>query len=161
MKKSLFTTFVLCFSLVLIMQTALPLKADAGPIKSIVLYIPNRVFDVLDIIRFRLRVGPGISAGVHATKVASVFLGTHGTVWAGLHGPRGKTVVPWPVGVEHRSGIQIGPIDPSATGCYYDPLEIGLEFQAALIGPNIGIGLFEIVDFVTGLLFIDLQDDDF
>jgi hypothetical protein len=161
MKKPLFTTFVLCLSLVLIMQMSMPRLACAGPIKSIVFYVPNRVFDILDIIRLRLRVGPGLSAGVHATKVASVFLGTHSTVWAGLHGPRGKTVIPWPAGVEHHSGVQIGPIDPSVTGCYYDPLEIGLELQPLLVGLNFGIGLFEVVDFVTGLLFIDLQDDDF
>jgi hypothetical protein len=161
MRKTFLATFVLCLSLILIMQTALPRQAEAGPIKSIVLYIPNRVFDVLDIIRLRLRVGPGISAGVHATKAASLFLGTHATVWAGLHGPRGKATFPWIVGVESRSGVQVGPIDPSATGCYYDPLEIGLELQPLLIGPNFGIGLFEIVDFVTGLVFIDLQDDDF
>jgi hypothetical protein len=160
-KKSLFTAFVLCLSLVLIMQTALPRQADAGPIKSIVLYVPNRVFDILDIIRLRLRVGPGISVGVHATEVASLFLGTHTTVWAGLHGPRGKTTIPWIVGVESRSGVQVGPIDPSVTGCYYDPLEIGLELQPLLIGLNFGIGLFEVVDFITGLLFIDLQEDDF
>lgn len=145
----------------LIIQTAVPRHAEAGPIKSIVLYIPNRVFDVLDIIRLRLRVGPGISVGVHATEVASLFLGTHTTAWAGLHGPRGETVVPWPAGVESRSGVQVGPIDPSVTECYYDPLEIGLELQVLLIGPNFGIGLFEVVDLLTGLLFIDLQGDDF
>ncbi len=66
MRKTFLATFVLCLSLLLIMQTALPRQAEAGPIKSIVLYIPNRVFDILDIIRLRLRVGPGISAGVHA-----------------------------------------------------------------------------------------------
>lgn len=161
MRKSLCTIFIVCLSLILIVQMALPRQAGAGPIKSIVLYIPNRVFDILDIIRLRLRVGPGISVGVHATEVASVFLGTHTTVWAGLHGPRGKAVAPWPVGVESRSGIQVGPIDPSATNCYYDPLEIGLELQPLIVGLNFGIGLFEVVDFVTGLLFIDLQDDDF
>lgn len=161
MRKSLFATFVLCLGLIIIVQAALPRQVEAGSIKSIVFYIPNRVIDLLDIVRLRLRVGPGLSAGLHATKVASVFLGTHSAVWVGLHGPRGKTVVPWPVGVEDRTGLQVGPVDVSGTACYYDPIEIGLELQPLLIGLNFGFGLFEVVDFVTGLLFIDLQDDDF
>jgi hypothetical protein len=142
-------------------QTALPQQAEAGPIKSIVLYVPNRVFDILDIIRLRLRVGPGISAGVRATEVASLFLGAHSTVWAGLHGSRGKTTFPWIVGVESHAGAEVGPIGPSATGCYFDPLEVGLELQPLIVGLNFGVGVFEVVDFVTGLLFIDLQEDDF
>jgi hypothetical protein len=58
------------------------------------------VFDVLDLVRLRVRVGPGISAGVRVTEIADVTIGAHATVFVGLHGPRGEPQIPWPIGLE-------------------------------------------------------------
>jgi hypothetical protein len=125
------------------------------------MYLPNRIFDLLDIVRLRVRVGPGISAGVRATKPASAFVGFHSTLFAGLPGPRGKAEIPLPVGFDMRGGAQASVADLTARNVYYDPLEVGFEIQPFIIGLNIGIGVFEILDFAAGFLFIDLQDDDF
>ena len=38
---------------------------------------------------------------------------------------------------------------------------MGFEIQPLLVGVNVGVGVWEIVDFITGFVFIDLQDDDF
>ena len=60
-----------------------------------------------------------------------------------------------------RGGAQVSLADATAGGPYYDPLEFGFEVQPLIVGVNVGIGVFEIFDFVTGLVFIDLSDDDF
>jgi hypothetical protein len=161
MKKSLIKAALLAGALLTCTGIAMPREAQAGGLKGIVLYIPNRVFDLLDIVRLRVRVGPGISAGVRATKFASAFAGGHSSVFAGLPGPRGSAKLPLPVGFEVRGGVQVSLIDLSDSKTYYDPLEIGLEVQPVIVGCNIGIGVLELLDFATGIFMIDLQDDDF
>ncbi len=129
--------------------------------RKILFYIPDRVFDILDIVRLRIRVGPGISLGVRATKPLTAFIGPHMTVWAGLHGPRGRRWLPLPFGFEARSGAQLSVIDLAKSGCYYGPLEVGFEFQLFLLGPNVGVAPYEVIDFIAGIFMIDLQNDDF
>jgi hypothetical protein len=137
-------------------------KSDKGRTKHpILMYLPNRIFDLLDIFRIRVRVGPGISAGVRATKPLSAFVGFHSTLFVGLHGPRGKAEFPWPVGIENRGGAQASLANLAPGNTYYGPLEVGAEVQPLIVGINIGIEPFEILDFAAGFLCIDLQDDDF
>jgi hypothetical protein len=137
-------------------------KSDKGRTKHpILMYLPNRIFDLLDIFRIRVRVGPGISAGVRATKPLSAFVGFHSTLFVGLHGPRGKAEFPWPVGIENRGGAQASLANLAPGNTYYGPLEVGAEVQPLIVGINIGVEPFELVDFAAGFLCIDLQDDDF
>jgi hypothetical protein len=161
MKKSFLIAVLLIVGTIFLVQASIPPKAEAGIVRKILFYIPDRVFDILDIVRLRVRVGPGISVGVRATKPVSAFIGTHLTVWAGLHGPRGRLWLPLPFGVEARSGAQASVVDLAKSGCYYGPLEIGFETQLFLLGPNVGVAPFEVIDFVAGIFFIDLQNDDF
>ena len=161
MKKSFFIALLLILGTIFLVQASTPPRAEAGVFTNILFYIPNRVFDVLDIVRLRLRVGPGISLGVRATKPLTAFIGPHMTVWAGLPGPRGKPWLPLPFGFEARSGAQLSVIDLAKSGAYYGPLEIGLEFQFFLIGPNVGVDPYELVDCLLGFFMIDIQKDDF
>jgi hypothetical protein len=161
MKKSCMMLIILLTGLCTLAQMGRPAQAEAGVIKTIVYYVPNRVFDLMDIFRVRVRVGPGISAGVRATRPLSAFVGLHSTVFIGLPGPRGSKKLPLPVGLDVRAGAQVSIADASAGTPYYDPLEVGFEVQPLLVGVNVGVGGFEILDFFTGLIFIDLQDDDF
>ncbi len=161
MKKISILPIILLAGLCTLAQLGSPAPAEAGVFKAIVCYIPNRVFDLVDIVRFRVRVGPGISAGVRATRPLSAFLGMHSSVFIGLPGPRGKAKFPLPVGFDLRSGAQASVADVSAGGPYYGPLEVGGELQLLLVGLNVGVGVWEIVDFVTGFVGFDLQGDDF
>jgi len=161
MKKSFLIAVLLILGTIFLVQASAPPRAEAGVFTNILFYIPNRVFDVLDIVRLRLRVGPGISVGVRATKPLTAFIGPHMTVWAGLHGPRGKPRLPLPFGFEARSGAQLSVIDLAKSGAYYGPLEIGLEFQFFLLGPNVGVAPYELVDCLLGFFMIDIQKDDF
>lgn len=161
MKKSCVVLIVLLTGLCTLAQMSSPAPAEAGVIKSIVLYIPNRIFDLMDIFRVRVRVGPGISVGARATTLLSGYLGLHSTVYAGLPGPRGRKKIPWPVGLDVRGGAQISLADATSGRTYYDPLEFGFEVQPLIVGVNVGVGGYEILDFLTGLVFIDIAGDDF
>ena len=134
-------------------------------VRPIVFYIPNRIFDLLDILRLRVRVGPGLSAGARATQFADVFVGSHATVYAGLRGSRGKKGgIAWPFGIEDHGGVKVSVVDLTNNGPFapvVDPLELGLEAQAGLIGIYPALELYEVLDFVTGFLFLDIQRDDF
>src|SRR5688572_22080711 len=84
-----------------------PEEKERGLLFGILLYLPNRLFDVLDIARLRLRVGPGLSAGVRATRPLTLALGAHEALYLGLHGPRGHATIPWPIGFEGFAGAEI------------------------------------------------------
>jgi hypothetical protein len=160
MKKVRIVPIILLAAMCTLAQLGRPAPAEAGVVKNIVLYIPNRIFDFVDIFRVRARVGPGISVGVRATRPLSAFVGFHSGVFIGLPGPRGKVKLPLPVGFDLRSGAQVSLADVSAGGPYYGPLEVGGELQLLFVGLNVGVGVWEIADFITGLVFIDLVGDD-
>jgi hypothetical protein len=124
-------------------------------------YIPNRIFDVLDIVRARLRLGPGLAFGARATELADIYLGTYGTVWAGLPGPRESRTINWPFGLESKTGAELSIADASVEGgVNYGFLEVGLGGQLLIIGADVGVDVWEALDFVTGLVCIDLVEDD-
>ena len=124
---------------------------------QILLYIPNRVLDVLDIFRLRVRVGPGVAVDARATKVASAFAGSYGSVYVGLPGPRNRRLPKLPVGFESRSGVQASVADATVEGGVgpdYGPAEIGVGAQVAIVGFDIGVEPWEFIDFLAGVLFI-------
>ena len=135
-----------------------------GLIQPVVLYVPNRIFDILDIVRLRLRIGPGLSAGARVTELVDIFMGSHATGYIGLRGARGKPQIPWPLGLEKNEGIEISIADVTDDGKhapYVDPLEISVQAQPVIAGVYVGLEVFEILDLAAGLLFLDLQGDDF
>jgi hypothetical protein len=138
-------------------------KTSHSFLHNVAMYIPNRFLDVLDVVRLRVRVGPGVAVDARATKVVSAFAGSYASVYAGLPGPRNCALPKLPVGFESRSGIQAsladatieGPIGPD-----YGPTEIGAGVQALLVGVDVGVEPLDMLDLLTGFLFIDLRDDD-
>jgi len=161
MKRPNIVAVMILAGLCTLAQIGRPAPAEAGLIREIVFYIPDRVFDLLDIFRVRVRVGPGLSAGVRATQLVSGYAGMHSSVFIGPYGPRGARKLPLPAGFEARAGVQASLVDLTDTGTYYDPLEVGAELQLLLLGANVGIGFYEVLDFFTGFVFIDLVGDDF
>jgi hypothetical protein len=132
-----------------------------GPLRRIVFWIPNRIFDLLDIVRLRVRLGLGLSAGVRATKPLSVAVGVHSTFFIGLFGPRGEPRIPWPFGFDNRAGAEVSVVDVDAGEVYYGLGEIGGDAHLFLIGLAVGVDVWEVLDFLVGIVTIDLQDDDF
>ena len=134
-----------------------------GVLHKIVMYLSNRVLDLFDVVRLRVRVGPGIAVDARATEVASAFVGSYVSVYAGLPGPRNRRLPKLPVGLESRTGVQASVADATVSGGIgpdYGPTEIGIGVQALVVGVDAGIEPLEFLDLLSGFFFIDLKDDD-
>lgn len=140
-------------------------EEDSYPIlHAIVMYAPNRLFDLLDIVRLRARVGPGIAVGVRVTTYAEAYLGSYMSIYAGLPGPRGRRLPKSPLGLEVNNAAALGPFGVAADlgmGPDYGESEIGVSLHAAIVGVDAGFDPIEMLDFVAGVFFIDIADDDF
>jgi hypothetical protein len=130
---------------------------------QLILWAPNRILDVVDIVRARVRVGLGVGIGARATKLVSAYAGTYTTVYAGLPGPRGRRIPRLPFGLESYNGAQVGVADLTASGGIgpnYSSTEFEVSIQLILIGIDIGVDPFEIIDFTGGIFFWDPKEDD-
>jgi hypothetical protein len=140
-------------------------KEGRGLGRRLLFYVPNRIFDVFDLVRARVRVGPGIGVGVRATELADLNLGFYSTLYAGIPGPRGKPRIPWPVGFEVFAGAEVSVLDASTEESRfspsYGPTEVGLGFQAAIVGIDLGIEPWDFIDLALGLVLLDPNGDDF
>ncbi len=146
-------------------QAAAPAPEPKGLGHRLLFWLPNRVFDVLDLVRLRVRAGPGFTVGVRATELADVMLGSHATVFVGLRGPRSSPRIPWPVGLETYAGLEVSVADAGTEddehGPQYGPLEIGAGVQLVIVGVDVGVEPFDALDLVLGILTLDPKGDDF
>ena len=145
-------------------QVVKNVRTDRSIGEVILFYLPNRVFDLLDLIRLRVRVGPGIAVSARATEGVDVGLGSYASIFAGLPGPRSSVRVPLPVGLESYSGIALGPGKAQIENDYlpgYSTTEFGASVQALLVGLDVGVDPFEAVDLLAGFFLVDLRGDDF
>lgn len=138
--------------------------ADAPPEESrsiltdVLLYIPNRVVDVLDVVRFGVDVGPGIGVDAQVTDPVSVVAMTKSYVGVGY-----QTLRHLPVAAGAEAGLGVGPatLQAEAGGWHRSSADVRVELHALLVGAHVAVEPVEILDAVLGLVFIDLRDDDF
>jgi hypothetical protein len=138
---------------------------DRSIFTTVLMYIPNRCFDVMDIFRARVRVGPGFTASARVTRLANVAAGTHSTFFIGLPGPRNRSVINLPVGIENFVGAEVSVINASndnrtAFSPSYGTAEVGVGTQIGLLGFDIGADPLEALDFILGVFCIDVKKDD-
>lgn len=153
-------------------QTNTPVPApptdEPRPRRSIghhlLMYIPNRIFDVLDIVRAKAGFGPGFSVGVRLTDYMDFWVGAETVTWVGLPGPRRTPRVPLPVGMDTRVGAEIASAEavdsPTEGTLVYAPDEIGVQVHPILVSAEVGVSVQEALDAVFGFLFIDIVGDD-
>ena len=166
--RGLLLLFVLVFSVVPCLagseeKEPADKHGQAGIGAKLLFYIPNRLLDLIDRVRVRVRVGPGLAMDLRATKAADLFIGTYGSVYAGLPGPRMRRMPVLPVGLESRTGVEVSVADATAglgVGPGYSPTEIGAGVQLLILGADAGFDPMEIVDFVGGFFLWDPRGDD-
>ncbi len=167
---------VLCAAMVMIPGVQAQDDADAGTPEvavekkslghKLLMYIPNRLVDIVDMFRFRVRVGPGASVHVRATELLNGFAGQHNTVYAGLPGPREPDTrrMRSPAGREQVKGFMLLGVDATDDSRHdpgYSPSELAVGAQILIVGAEVGIDPVEIGDFLAGFLLMDPKGDDF
>ncbi len=153
-------------------ETPLPAAAPNSAVASrpvhglghkLLFYLPNRCLDLVDIFRFRLRVGPGLAADARMTIYAANFIGSYNIVYVGLPGPRRAPVLPRLAGREALKGLIIMGVDASDDAPHppnYSHSEMTLGAQALLAGVDIGMDPIELGDFLAGWFMLDITGDD-
>jgi hypothetical protein len=138
-------------------------EPEHGAGHALLWYIPNRISDVLDIVRLRLRVGLGFAISARVTELADVNMGGYSSIFLGIPGPRRERSFNWPFGFESLAGTEISVFDGTTSagdGPNYGIAEVGLGVHLLIVGLDLGVDVWEAVDFVTGLVFIDPVADD-
>lgn len=139
-------------------------SSSAGEVTwTVLLYLPNRLFDLSDIVRLKARVGTGFAAGARITRHVPVFVGDYGALWVGLPGPRGRAKLPLPIGAESQAGFEAGPmaVGARANSPTYGVGEIGGGGMLWLVGADIGVDVYELADFAAGFALVDFAKDDY
>lgn len=126
---------------------------------SLLLYLPNRVFDVFDIVRAGVDVGPGVGASAQVTSAARAAYMSRISVGVGL-----QTLRHLPVKAAADAELGAGPLGGDVgpgLGWYRSPADIRLEVHPLVAGAHVAVEPLEIIDLVTGLFGFDPSDDDF
>lgn len=133
-----------------------PKSSSSSIARKIAWYIPNRLLDIVDIIKLDVGVGPSFGAVARVTKYGQVGYRTFApiSIRAGLRGRK------LPVFIERSSEIGVGPAFLQSHDRDVSAGEIGAGVDLLLAGAYAGVALDEIVDFVAGFACVDLKSDD-
>jgi hypothetical protein len=126
-----------------------------GFLQAVCWYLPNRIADLSDVPRFYVTAGDGMGASLRATKYlnASWFEDSAFCLgWSGMRQP--------PFFSENVREQYLGVFAAQAGELDRDPSEIGLSAHIIVIGANIALSLSESVDFLAGIVGVDLRGDD-
>lgn len=144
-------------------KTALTAGARAGWGTRVLYYLPNRALDLTDMVRARVRVGPGVHVGARVTDYLSFEAGRYRSFYFGFPGPRYPYRVVAPLGFECKRGLELCGVDATDEmkhEPHYSEAEISVGGQFLLVGGRIGVDLFEVADFFAGWVFLDPRGDD-
>ena len=120
------------------------------------LYLPNRLLDLLDIFRVDVGVGPSFGAVARVSKWGQVGYRDMSPLSVRV-GLRGRRV---PIFVERSAEFGIGPAFLSSPERDIRPLELGAGADLLLAGAYLGVSVDEFVDFFAGIIGFDPGDDD-
>lgn len=132
-------------------------KGEGSPVWSqILLWLPNRVLDLIDVFRVDVGVGPSFGAVVRVTKYGQI--GYRQMAPASLRvGDFGRQL---PALIETSNEFGVGPAYVDSADRKVCDGEIGLGADVLVAGAYGGVCVDEFADFLAGLFFIDLKDDD-
>jgi hypothetical protein len=157
---------------------------DRNPLFRLVMYVPDRVFDLLDLVTLDVHFGPGVFADVHVTRRIQAALGLRATMGLGAHDQRsiglknqseaGVSVLTFGTqsvagttvctsGVHTGAESMVGLHSPrnSIYQDFRDFWAIGVAVTAGLAGAELDLHPVQLFDFIGGVLFLDFSRDDF
>lgn len=126
--------------------------------KKILLYLPNRILDLLDVVRLGVHVGPGIGLDLRVTRFVQLAADTSadvGVAW------QGRDKLPVVSQIYHT--MALGPVRVGAgTGLRYKHTlsETSVTANAGLAGFFVAYDSAELLDFLAGWTTYDLKKDD-
>ncbi len=148
------------------------------------LYLPDRFFDLLDVISFDLHLGLGALVNVHVTRAVQIGAGGRATGGIGWHDHRSlgvlaqtesEFVLPG-VGAQAYLGALAGTSGLLAVGDalagvhspsaelyqeYRDYWAVGVSLTAVVIGLDVDLHPLDLADFLVGFSTFDFLHDDF
>lgn len=131
-------------------------KKEQTILSKILLWLPNRVVDFIDIFRADVGVGPATGAVIRISKNFQAGYRNMSplSVRAGLFGRD------YPFMLESSNEIGVSPAFIESKDREVCPSEIGLGADVLIVGAYGGICVQEIADFLAGIFMIDLNGDD-
>ena len=137
---------------------------SSGPAKKIerswlyagLVYLPNRLLDLLDVFRVDAGVGPSFGAVLRLSKWGQVGYRDMQplSVRVGLRGRR------MPIFIERSAEFGFGPTFLASSEREISPMEVGAGADLLLVGGYFGLSIDEMVDFFAGIVGFDPGDDD-
>ena len=123
---------------------------------KILLWLPNRVLDLIDVLKLDVGVGPMVGGVVRVTKYGQV--GFRGVAPATLRvGAMGRRA---PVMIERANEMGIGPAFLESPDRIICAGELGVGLDLVVVGAYGGVCVDELADFVAGIFGADFKDDD-
>ena len=130
-----------------------------------ILFLPNRILDLLDVFRLNVGIGPGIGINIRATRFAQAGIASYDCIKVGIIGRQG-----WIYMEESKEfGVSVMYIEDSKAVAplisFKDKtdrqlLEVGGFVYAFFVGAEAAIRLKELADFFLGWGLIDFCEDD-
>ena len=150
----------------------------------VLLYLPDRILDLLDIVSLELHIGPGLYYNLHVTRAVQAGIGFHATGGFGWHDHRSfgvlgqaeSGIVVLALGAQAYAGAMAGTsgvwstVDTLAglhqpSDRMYQELRdywaIGQSYTLLILGSEWDVHPIEIADFFLGWGGIDILNDDF
>jgi|GEM_PF-2215975 len=134
-------------------------EEPSSTLGTVLLYIPNRIIDLLDTIRFGVNVGAGIGVDVRCTKWGKLTLISDTSAGIGY-----QTLRHLPVCLRSQSKIGLAFLSTPGwdlLGWYEADYDLRLELFVLLVGAHAAVDLGEVLDFVGGIFTWDPMEDDF
>jgi len=123
---------------------------------DVLLWLPNRLMDFVDIFRFDIGLGPSHGAVVRLTRYAQAGYRDMSPASVRL-GMMGRRV---PFMTEKSKEYGVSPYYHPSQQRKVCPGEVGGGVDLLIFGVYGGICLDELADFATGVFFLDLKKDD-
>jgi hypothetical protein len=125
---------------------------------SALLYLPNRVLDLGDLLRFGVDAGPGIGLDLQVTRALQVKLLSRFSLGVGY-----QTLRHLPVKLSADAAFAIGPLGGSPAGglgWYRSDTDVRIELHLLVVGAHVAVDPVEWIDLPLGLIGLDPAADD-